>query len=339
MGRKGSLIYNMKSDFLLSVVVPVYKEEDNIVPFLERCVKVMEENDYQYEIIFCLDPSPDRSYEVICENIRKNKHIRLIQFSRRFGQPSATYAGICTCRGDACIITDVDLQDPPELMKEMVDRWQKNGSDVVYAQRKTRAGETLIKKIVARSGYALINRMGDVDIPVNTGDFRLIDRVIIEELKKSKEHHGFLRGMVAFVGFKQEAILYDRDARHSGKGNYNRFFGSLRIGLNGLICYSTKPLEFVTVFGGICSGMGGLFLVYYIVQSILRLCSVSIPYIPFTVVLILLLGGLNFLFIGLLGEYIGRIYEEVRERPRYIVDRIIDADNVDGSGKEWRGGE
>ena len=339
MGRKGSLIYNMKSDFLLSVVVPVYKEEDNIVPFLERCVKVMEENDYQYEIIFCLDPSPDRSYEVICENIRKNKHIRRMQCSRRFGQPSATYAGICTCRGDACIITDVDLQDPPELMKEMVDRWQKNGSDVVYAQRKTRAGETLIKKIVARSGYALINRMGDVDIPVNTGDFRLIDRVIIEELKKSKEHHGFLRGMVAFVGFKQEAILYDRDARHSGKGNYNRFFGSLRIGLNGLICYSTKPLEFVTVFGGICSGMGGLFLVYYIVQSILRLCSVSIPYIPFTVVLILLLGGLNFLFIGLLGEYIGRIYEEVRERPRYIVDRIIDADNVDGSGKEWRGGE
>lgn len=339
MGRKGSLIYNMKSDFLLSVVVPVYKEEDNIVPFLERCVKVMEENDYRYEIIFCLDPSPDRSYEVICENIRKNKHIRLIQFSRRFGQPSATYAGICTCRGDACIITDVDLQDPPELMKEMVDRWQKNGSDVVYAQRKTRAGETLIKKIVARSGYALINRMGDVDIPVNTGDFRLIDRVMIEELKKSKEHHGFLRGMVAFVGFKQEAILYDRDARHSGKGNYNRFFGSLRIGLNGLICYSTKPLEFVTVFGGICSGMGGLFLVYYIVQSILRLCSVSIPYIPFTVVLMLLLGGLNFLFIGLLGEYIGRIYEEVRERPRYIVDRIIDADNVDGSGKEWRGGE
>lgn len=339
MGRKGSLIYNMKSDFLLSVVVPVYKEEDNIVPFLERCVKVMEENDYRYEIIFCLDPSPDRSYEVICESIRKNKHIRLIQFSRRFGQPSATYAGICTCRGDACIITDVDLQDPPELMKEMVDRWQKNGSDVVYAQRKTRAGETLIKKIVARSGYALINRMGDVDIPVNTGDFRLIDRVMIEELKKSKEHHGFLRGMVAFVGFKQEAILYDRDARHSGKGNYNRFFGSLRIGLNGLICYSTKPLEFVTVFGSICSGMGGLFLVYYIVQSILRLCSVSIPYIPFTVVLILLLGGLNFLFIGLLGEYIGRIYEEVRERPRYIVDRIIDADNVDGSGKEWRGGE
>ncbi len=326
----------MKSDFLLSVVVPVYKEEGNIVPFLERCVKVMEENEYCYEIIFCLDPSPDRSYEVICESIRKNKNIRLIQFSRRFGQPSATYAGICACRGDACIVTDVDLQDPPELMKEMVDRWQKNGSDVVYAQRKTRAGETLIKKIVAHSGYALINHMGDVDIPVNTGDFRLIDRVIIEELKKSKEHHGFLRGMVAFTGFKQEAILYDRDARHSGKGNYNRFFGSLRIGLNGLICYSTKPLEFVTVFGGLFTGAGGLFLLYYIVESILRLCSVSIPHIPFTVVLLLLLGGINFLFIGLLGEYIGRIYEEVRQRPRYIVDRMVDADNVDGTGKEWR---
>ena len=145
-----------------------------------------------------------------------------------------------------------------------------------------------------------------------------------------------MRGMVAFVGFKQEAILYDRDARLSGKGNYNRFFGSLRIGLNGLICYSTKPLEFVTVFGGVMSGVGGIALLYYIVQNILRLCSVTIPYIPFTVVLLLLFGGINFLFIGLLGEYIGRIYEEVRERPRYIVDRMIDADNVDGDGKEWR---
>lgn len=323
----------MKNDFLISVVVPVYKEEGNIVPFLERCVKVMEENDYRYEIIFCLDPSPDRSFEVICENIRKNNHIRLIQFSRRFGQPSATYAGICMCRGDVCIITDVDLQDPPELMKEMVDRWQKNGSNVVYAQRKTRAGETLIKKIVARSGYALINRMGDVDIPVNTGDFRLIDRTVIEELKKSREHHGFLRGMVAFVGFKQEAILYDRDARYSGAGNYNRFFGSLRIGLNGLICYSTKPLEFVTVFGGIFSGVGGLFLLYYIVQGILHLCGIFIPHVPITVVLLLLLGGINFLFIGLLGEYIGRIYEEVRERPRYIVEKMVDADNVDDHQK------
>ena len=323
----------MKNDFLISVVVPVYKEEGNIVPFLERCVKVMEENDYRYEIIFCLDPSPDRSYEVICDNIRKNNHIRLIQFSRRFGQPSATYAGICMCRGDVCIITDVDLQDPPELMKEMVDRWQKNGSNVVYAQRKTRAGETLIKKIVARSGYALINRMGDVDIPVNTGDFRLIDRIVIEELKKSKEHHGFLRGMVAFVGFKQEAILYDRDARYSGDGNYNRFFGSLRIGLNGLICYSTKPLEFVTVFGGIFAGVGGLFLLYYIVQCILQLCGIFIFHVPITVVLLLLLGGINFLFIGLLGEYIGRIYEEVRERPRYIVESMIDADNVDDRQK------
>lgn len=323
----------MKNDFLLSVVVPVYKEEGNIVPFLERCVKVMERNDYRYEIIFCLDPSPDRSCEVICEKIRENNNIRLIQFSRRFGQPSATYAGICMCRGDVCIITDVDLQDPPELMKEMVDRWQKNGSNVVYAQRKTRAGETLIKKVVARSGYALINRMGDVDIPVNTGDFRLIDRTVIEELKKSKEHHGFLRGMVAYVGFKQEAILYDRDARYSGVGNYNRFFGSLRIGLNGLICYSTKPLEFITVFGGLFTGFGGLFLLYYIVQGILQLCGIVIPHVPITVVLLLLLGGINFLFIGLLGEYIGRIYEEVRERPRYIVESVIDANNVDDQRK------
>lgn len=227
-------------DLLLSVVVPVYKEEANIVPFLERTIKVMEENGYRYEILFCLDPSPDNTYDVICDQIKNNPNIRLISFSRRFGQPSATLAGIFECKGDACIVTDVDLQDPPELMKEMVDRWINNGSDVVYAQRKSREGEHLIKKAVAYLGYHVINKLGEVRIPVNTGDFRLMDRKVIEALRESKERHGFLRGMVAYVGFKQEAIPFDRDKRLSGKGNYNPFFGSLYIGLNGIICYSKK---------------------------------------------------------------------------------------------------
>lgn len=316
------------SDFLLSIVVPVYKEENNIVPFLERVEKVMDDNQYNYEIWFCLDPSPDKTYDVICEAIKRNKRIRLMQFSRRFGQPAATLAGVFKCEGDACIVTDVDLQDPPELMKEMVDRWQKNGSDVVYGQRKTREGEHLIKKAVSYFGYYIINKLGEVEIPVNTGDFRLIDRKVIEEIRKSKERHGFFRGMVAYVGFKQEAVLFDRDKRYSGKGNYNPFIGSLYIGLNGMICYSKKPLEYVTMFGVLLSFIGGVSFAYYLVWGLLHLCGVEIPHMPFTIALVLLFGGINFLILGLLGEYIGRIYDEVRERQRFIVDEIVDYDRL-----------
>lgn len=315
-------------DFLLSVVVPVYKEEANIVPFLERTVRVMEENGYRYEILFCLDPSPDGTYDVICDQIKKNPAIKLISFSRRFGQPSATLAGIFECKGDACIVTDVDLQDPPELMKEMVDRWQNNGSDVVYAQRKSREGEHLIKKAVAYLGYHVINKLGEVRIPVNTGDFRLMDRKVIEALRESKERHGFLRGMVAYVGFKQEAIPFDRDKRLSGKGNYNPFFGSLYIGLNGIICYSKKPLQYVTILGMMLFAIGSLSMLYYLIWAVLGLFSVSIPHMPFAVALTLFFGGMNFLALGLMGEYIGRIYDEVRERQRYIIDEVVDQDTL-----------
>ncbi|MCR5748035.1 MAG: glycosyltransferase family 2 protein [Lachnospiraceae bacterium] len=321
-------------DFLLSIVVPVYKEEANIVPFLERVVKVMEENRYRYEVLFCLDPSPDHTYDVICEQIKKNPNIKLMTFSRRFGQPSATLAGIFECKGDACIVTDVDLQDPPELMKEMVDRWQNNGSDVVYAQRQSRDGEHLIKKIEAYIGYYVINKLGEVKIPVNTGDFRLMNRKVIEALRESKERHGFLRGMVAFVGFKQEAIPFAREKRNSGQGNYNPFFGSLYIGLNGIICYSKKPLQYVTVCGGLLSIIGSLSLLYYIVWAILNIFSVSIPHMPFSVALTLFFGGMNFLVLGLMGEYIGRIYDEVRERQRYIIDERVDQDVLKGREKE-----
>ncbi len=315
-------------DFLLSIVVPVYKEEANIVPFLDRVIKVMDTNGYRYEILFCLDPSPDNTYDVICEQIKKNPCIKMMTFSRRFGQPSATLAGIFECKGDACIVTDVDLQDPPELMQEMVERWQKNGSDVVYAQRKSREGEHLIKKAVAYLGYHVINKLGEVKIPVNTGDFRLMDRKVIEALRESKERHGFLRGMVAFVGFKQEAIPFARDKRNSGKGNYNPFFGSLYIGLNGIVCYSKKPLQYVTILGVILSVIGSLSLLYYIIWAILNACAVFIPHMPFSVALTLFFGGMNCLVLGLMGEYIGRIYDEVRERQRYIIDEKIDQDEL-----------
>ena len=306
-------------DFLLSVVVPVYKEEHNITPFLERIEKSLEQLGCRYEILFCLDPSPDNTWQVIKDHISRNSRIRLIQFSRRFGQPAATMAGILNCDGDICVPIDVDLQDPPELIIHMVEKWQA-GFDVVYAQRSSREGETLIKSVVSVIGYKVINALGEVSIPVNTGDFRLIDRRVIEEMRKLNEHNGFLRGAVAYVGFKQTAVRYERDARYSGKGNYNRFLGSLRIGLNGLFCFSSKPLQIMSAFGVVMAFVGFLFAIWYFVQKAFLNYDLT-PGLSTTVMLVTFFSGVQLLCIGILGEYIGRIYDEVKHRPLYIVDK------------------
>ena len=311
-------------DYLLSIVVPVYWEEKGIASFLERMEGVMEKIGCRYEILFCLDPSPDRTYEVIKENIIRNQNIRLIQFSRRFGQPAATMAGILNCDGEACVVIDADLQDPPELVAEMVGKWQE-GYDVVYAQRTSRKGETLIKKLVARIGYQVINAMGEVEIPVNTGDFRLMSRRVIEQLRNLNEHHGFLRGMVALVGYRQTAVPYQRDARASGKGKYNRFTGSLKIGLNGLICFSSKPLQVMSGLGFFSAGIGILLAVWYFIQKVFLKYDLT-PGLSTTVILITLFGGLQLFCLGILGEYIGRIYDEVKRRPLYIVDQTENMD-------------
>lgn len=303
--------------YLLSVVVPVYKEENNIHPFVERMTAVMEHLGCDYEIIFCLDPSPDRTYEVIREEIAHNDRIRMMQFSRRFGQPTATLGGIYACMGDACVVIDVDLQDPPELIEEMVSKWQE-GYNVVYAQRRSRKGETLAKKIISGTGYWLINRHSEVHIPVNTGDFRLIDRKVIDELQRIREHHGFLRGMVASVGFKQIAVQYDRDERASGKGNYNRLTGSWRIGLNGLFCYSYWPLEFISAFGAVYMMLSGLAFLVYLIQII----AVGSSVIPLMLLVVMITSSVQIFFLAVMGQYIGRIYEEIKNRPRYIVDKM-----------------
>src|SRR5262245_49893382 len=206
---------------LISVVVPVYKEERSIRPFLARMVPVLERLG-AYEIIFCLDPAPDQTEAKILEEAARNPHIGLLVFSRRFGQPAATMAGILNCRGDWCAVIDVDLQDPPEVIESL---WRKasEGYDVVTARRTTREGETLIKRAISRVGYGLINEIADVPIPRNTGDFRLMSRRVVEELRGLSETHGFLRGLVALVGFPQTAMMYERDARHVGEGNYKRY--------------------------------------------------------------------------------------------------------------------
>jgi polyisoprenyl-phosphate glycosyltransferase len=304
----------------LSVVVPVYKEEANIRPFLERLEVVMAQCGQSWEAIFCLDPSPDRTEEVIRDEIERNPRIKLLVFSRRFGQPAATMAGIVHAKGEVCCVIDVDLQDPPELIPQMLVKLAE-GFDVVYAQRRTRAGETWLKKLIAYVGYGVIARFSEVQIPRNAGDFRIMTRRVVEELRGLNETHGFLRGLVAFVGFRQAAILYDRDARFAGKGNYNRILGSLKIGLNGLISFSSRPLQLMSVAGFILALFSFLIGALYAAQRLFGFALT--PGLPTTVVVVSFFAGVQLLSLGLIGEYVGRIYDEVKRRPMFIVGKKV----------------
>jgi dolichol-phosphate mannosyltransferase len=303
----------------LSVVVPVYKEEKNVPEFLSRVLPILEGLTADFEVVFSMDPSSDRTEEVILDHAGREPRIKLLKFSRRFGQPMATLAGMAHARGDAVVVMDVDLQDPPELIREMVARFQE-GFDVVYAQRRNRKGETLIKRVVANVGYRVINRIAEVNIPPNTGDFRLMSRRVVDEVVKLKESHGFLRGMVALVGFKQTSILFERPERFAGQGNYNRFLGSVRIGMNGVVCFSNYLLSLSTLFGFLVAGLSFLGGLGYLIA---KFAGVEFPIgNPTIVLLVLFLGGVQLISIGILGEYIGRIYLETKQRPTYIVRSI-----------------
>jgi len=301
----------------ISIVVPVYKEEKAIPLFLERMLKVVAGQSWDYEILFALDPSPDRTYEVIKEYMDSNPKIGLLYMSRRFGQPAATIAGLLNCTGDACVVIDVDLQDPPELITQMAEKWQE-GFDVVYAQRSSRKGETVVKKLVAHVGYKVINNLADIEIPRNVGDFRLMDRKVIEELRKLKEQHGFLRGLVAFIGYRQTAIQYERDERATGAGNYNRYLGSIKIGLNGIICFSSRPLQIISMFGVLAAFFGFAMGLWYFIQKAILGYDLT-PGLSTTVIVVTFFSGVQLLSLGLVGEYIGRIYDEVKQRPMYII--------------------
>lgn len=304
----------------ISMVVPVYKEESNIRPFLNRVETVFNRMELSYEIIFALDPSPDKTEQIILEEINRNSNIRLILFSRRFGQPAATMAGILNTSGETCVVIDVDLQDQPELIEEMYAKL-KEGFEVVYAKRRSRKGETFLKRAISHFGYLIINKLSDIQIPRNTGDFRIMTRRVIHELKILNESHGFLRGLVAYVGFKQAFIEYDRDDRLTGKGNYNRFTGSLKIGLNGLISFSSKPLFIMSIVGFILAGFSFFIGTWYVVQ---KLIGVDLtPGLSTTVLVVTFFSGVQLIGLGLIGEYVGRIYDEVKRRPLYIVDKKI----------------
>ena len=308
----------------ISVVVPVRDENENIKPFLQRTENVLNTIGKSYEIIFALDPSSDNTEKVILDEIKRNKNIKLLVFSRQFGQPAATIAGILNCKGSYCVIIDVDLQDPPEIIEQLYKKII-SGYEVVYAKRKNRKGETIFKKIISSFGYFLINKLSDVRIPKDTGDYRIITRKIINHLKELNESHGFLKGMVAYVGFNQSFIEYDREHRRAGKSKYNKFLGSLKIGFNGLIGFSSRPLFLMSIVGFTIALLSFLLGLWYFFQKILGI-NLTLG-LTTTVIFISFFAGVQLLGLGLLGEYVGRIYDEVKKRPKYILDKKINFDD------------
>jgi glycosyltransferase involved in cell wall biosynthesis len=301
----------------LSVVIPAFNEESNIERVYARLSKVLSDLNLEWELIFSLDPSTDRTEEKIVALRANDPRVKMLRFSRRFGQPMATLAGMEAASGDATVVIDCDLQDPPELIAELVARWRE-GFDVVYAQRRTRAGETLPKRIVSTIGYRVIARIAEVDIPPNTGDFRLMSRRVVDNVLSLKESHGFLRGLVGLVGFRQTSVLYDRDPRVAGQSKYNQLFGSLVIGLNGVVGFSRYPLQLISFVGVVFSGLAFFVALVYLV---LKVAGVPFPIgNPTIVIVVAFFSGIQLLSLGVMGEYVGRIYDEVRQRPKYIIE-------------------
>jgi dolichol-phosphate mannosyltransferase len=309
----------------LSVVVPVYNEENTLAAFLARLRAVLAGVTEDYEIIFAMDPSSDNTESMILAARAGDARIKLLRFSRRFGQPAATWAGLAHAAGRAALVIDCDLQDPPELIAEMRRLWKDEGYQVVIPQRRSREGENFIKRAIAYSGYWFINKTATVEIPRNTGDFRLLDARVVEELMKLNESHGFLRGLTALVGFKTKLVPFDRQPRADGRGKYNSFTGSLTIGFNGVVAFSGSLLRMMGVAGFAMAALAVFSAIAMILAKLFGWMDFAVGLTTLGV-LMLFLTGCQLTCMGVLGAYIGRIYEESKRRPKYIVERAVGFD-------------
>jgi dolichol-phosphate mannosyltransferase len=302
-----------------SIVAPVFNEEETVPHFYQRVVGVMEQLGESFELVLVNDGSRDGSYAAMKRLHQQDPRVRVVDFSRNFGHQIAISAGLDHARGDAVVIIDSDLQDPPEVMLQLIAAW-KNGAEVVYAQRSTRAGETRFKLWTAAAFYRLIERITSINIPRNTGDFRLLDRQVVKALVVMREHHRFMRGLSVWVGFRQEAVQYERHERFAGTTKYP-LRKMLRFSLDAITSFSHVPLQLATTFGFILAGIS---LIGIIIAIILRLFTDAIVGQASTLILVLFLGGIQLIFLGIIGEYLGRIYDEVRSRPLYIVRELLD---------------
>jgi dolichol-phosphate mannosyltransferase len=298
-----------------SIVAPIYNELDNLPELYRRVKQVMDSTGEPWELLLVDDGSTDGSTEIICALAREHNQVRPIIFARNFGHQIAITAGWDYARGDAVIIIDADLQDPPELILEMAKKWRE-GYEVVYAVRAEREGESWFKLWTASLFYRLIYRITDVKIPLDTGDFRLMDRKVVDVLKQMRERHRFPRGMSAWVGFKQVGVEYKRAARVAGETKYP-FRKMFRLAINAVTSFSYFPLQVATFFGFISAGVAALSIPVVVYMRITG--SQAFFGQATTLIAVLFLGGVQLISLGVLGEYIGRLYDEAKGRPLYII--------------------
>lgn len=305
----------------ISVIVPMYFEEAVVSECYKRLKEVLTNlNDYNYEIIFVDDGSRDQTLSILEKIAMVDKNIKVISLSRNFGHQAAVQAGLKLSSGDAVIIIDADLQDPPELIPQMISLWE-NGNDVIYAKRKSREGETKFKLFSAKMFYNILNDLSDVSIPKDTGDFRLADRKVVDVINSLPEHNKFFRGLFSWVGFKQAPIEYERKERFAGETKYplNKM---IKLAKDGIFSFSTKPLKFVTKLGIVSIFISILILIYSILSFIFDWNNLTAGWTSIMVT-VTFFAGVQLISLGMISEYIGRIYDESKNRPSYIINKKI----------------
>lgn len=304
----------------VSLVIPMYYEEEVANECYEKVSNVLKGLDkYDYEIIFVNDGSKDKTLEILEEVSKKDEKAKIISFSRNFGHQAAVTAGLREVTGDAIVIIDADLQDPPELIPQMLELWEQ-GNEVIYGKRKSRDGESAFKLLTAKMFYKTLNALSDVEIPKDTGDFRLVDRKVVDTINTLPEHNKFLRGLFSWIGYKQKAFEYERKERFAGETKYP-LKKMLKLASDGIISFSTKPLKLIGILGGVCIAISLILLIYIIVNAIGKFNYLSVSWPIITA--ITFFSGVQLMTTWIISEYIGRIYDESKKRPQYIVDKKI----------------
>lgn len=309
----------------ISLVIPMYYEEEVAQECYKRVLQVlMELSDYAYEIIFINDGSKDRTQEILEGIAEKNKNVKIITFSRNFGHQCAVTAGIKYVTGDCIVILDADLQDPPELIPDMLKLWEQ-GNEVIYGKRKKRKGESRFKLLTAKMFYKTLDALSDVKIPMDTGDFRLVDRKIIDVINQMPEHNKFLRGLYSWVGYNQIPFEYERKERFAGKTKYP-LKKMVKLALDGIVSFSAKPLKIVGYLGIVTIIISMILLIYSLISYAFSLNSLT-PGWTSIMVSITLFSGVQLLCMWIMSEYIARIYDETRNRPQYIIRNMINIED------------
>lgn len=305
---------------LVSVVVPCYNEQESVPEFQRRLTAVFGNLDCDLEVIYVNDGSKDRTMEMLYALHTQDQRIKIIDLSRNFGKEIAMTAGLDLARGDAVVVIDADLQDPPELIPDLIKEW-RGGYDVAYAMRTQRDGETILKKASAHAFYRVIQKMSRVQIPQDTGDFRLLSRRAVESLKLLREQHRFMKGLFAWIGYPQKAVPYQREARHAGTTKWN-YWKLWNFALDGITGFTNLPLRISTYIGVLTAFAGFSYAIFVVIKAIFW--GDPVRGFPSIIMIVTLLGGVQLIFLGIIGEYLGRMFDETKRRPLYLIKNIID---------------